>query len=112
MSFVETLHYSPTREHIVGAVRRMIVHALNIAGRKSQNPGLEILPPEQVHPSLSFLSAFGHFKNFQDLHSDLLLVMVMRCANLAPTLFPRERTCQGARCPFVTPPVSNPYSDR
>src|SRR6266511_2361612 len=83
MRLVETLDDSATREHVVGAVRRMVVHSLNIARRKGENPGLEILPPEQIHASLSFLSAFGHFKDIQELHSDLLFISLRVALNLS-----------------------------
>src|SRR5678815_1389066 len=100
MSFVKTLHDSPAREHVVSAVRRMVVHSLNIAGRKGENPGLEIVPPEQIHASLSFLSPFGHFENIQQLHIDLLFCYVTSFVELDLTLFPQERACQGARRAF------------
>jgi hypothetical protein len=37
----------------------MAVHALHVSGRKEQNPGFQVFPPEKIEAARAFFSLLG-----------------------------------------------------
>jgi hypothetical protein len=44
------------------------VHALHVSGREKEQPGIQVVAPEEVDPPLAFFALAGKFLNVQELH--------------------------------------------
>jgi hypothetical protein len=72
MSLIPTLHDPATGEHVIGPVRWMTMHALDIARRKDQYPCFQVLAPEEIYSPLAFFPLIGDAIGILYFHIDLL----------------------------------------